>query len=118
MDGSIAWGSEAIQEAALQGVAELLAYVAIVVAVLLFLSLGLLITQTARRRQFHCARSGLDVEVEFEERGLPGMRRTARVFSCSAFEPPEDVRCNRRCLDEDVRRLWQAWSALPLRREP
>jgi hypothetical protein len=118
MDGSVAWGSEAIQETVLQGVAELFAYVALVVAVLLLFSLALLITQSARRRRFYCAPSGFEVEVNFDERGLPGMRRPMAVLSCSAFEPPNDVRCNRRCLDEDVRRLWQSWPALPLRREP
>ena len=118
MDGSIAWGSEAIQEAVLQGVAELLAYVAIVVAALLLLSLALLVTQAKRHRHFYCAQSGLDVEVEFDERGLPGMRRAVGVLSCSAFEPPDAVRCKRRCLNEDARRLWQAWPALPVRRQP
>jgi hypothetical protein len=117
MDGSIAWGSEAIQEAILQGVAELLAYVAIVVAALLLLSLALLVTQSKRRRSFRCGESGLDVEVEFDERGLPGMRRAVGVLSCSTFEPPDAVRCKRRCLNEDVRRLWRSWSALPVRRE-
>lgn len=118
MDGSVAWGSEAIQETVVQGVAELFAYVAFIVAALLLLSLALLVTQAVRRRRFYCAPSGLDVEVQFDERGLPGMRRSVGVLSCSAFEPPNAVRCSRRCLDEDVRRLWQSWPALPLRREP
>ncbi|HEV8457532.1 MAG TPA: hypothetical protein VGR44_04470 [Methylomirabilota bacterium] len=118
MDGSVAWGSEAIQETVVQGVAQLFAYVALVVAVLLLFSLALLVTQAVRRRRFYCAPSGLDVEVQFDERGLPGMRRSVGVLSCSAFEPPNAVRCSRRCLDEDVRRLWQSWPALPLRREP
>ena len=81
-------------------------------------SLALLVTQAVRRRRFYCAPSGLEVEVQFDERGLPGMRRPVGVLSCSAFEPPNAVRCSRRCLDEDVRRLWQSWPALPLRREP
>ncbi len=118
MDGSVAWGNEAIQETVLQGVAELFAYLAIVVAVLLLFSLALLVTQSERRRRFYCAPSGLEVEVNFDERGVPGMRRPVGVLSCSAFEPPNAVRCARRCLDEDVRRLWQSWPALPLRREP
>jgi hypothetical protein len=118
MDASMGWGNEAIQETMLQGVAELFAYLAIVVAVLLLVSLALFITQSERRRRFYCAPSGLEVEVKFDERGLPGMRRTVGVLSCSAFEPPDAVRCPRRCLDEDVRGLWQAWPALPVKREP
>ena len=111
MDWPVGWegGSE---EALAQLTADLLAFSAIVVAVLLLFSLGLTLSQPARRRHFYCAASGREVEVEFEERGLPGLRRAVAVRACSAFDPPQSVRCQRRCLDEDVRALWQAWTPM------
>ena len=38
------------------------------------------------------------VPVVFEEYGLPGRRRPVAVLSCSAFDPPTDVRCTCVCL--------------------
>jgi hypothetical protein len=56
-----------------------------------------------RRRGFWCAQAQREVEVEFEERGLPGFRRPTAVLSCSVFDPPTAVHCRRRCLDGDMR---------------
>jgi hypothetical protein len=42
----------------------------------------------ARRRRFWCPLHRREVEVEFDERGLPGFRRQVAVKSCSVFDPP------------------------------
>jgi hypothetical protein len=55
-----------------------------------------------KRRRFWCNGAHRDVEVEFEERGLPGFRKTS-VLSCSVFDPPTAVRCHRNCLDPEQR---------------
>jgi hypothetical protein len=60
-------------------------------------------TRAVRRRHFWCARSGREVEVEFEEYGLVGFRRAVAVLSCSVFDPPTAVGCRRGCLTQDVR---------------
>lgn len=62
---------------------------------------------TLRRRRFWCAVSRREVEVEFEERGFPGFRGAVAVKSCSAFDPPVAVSCQRRCLDATFRRQWE-----------
>jgi hypothetical protein len=69
---------------------------AIVVAALLLL-LTLLSVPAARRR-FWCVGAWRPVEVIFEEFGLPGRRLRVAVVSCTAFDPPTDVRCQRACL--------------------
>lgn len=56
-----------------------------------------------RRRHFWCQRAGDQVEVEFEESGLPGFRRPVAVRSCSVFDPPTAVTCGRSCLACEVR---------------
>jgi hypothetical protein len=61
---------------------------------------------------FWCALVGREVEVEFEVRGIPGLREPSTVRSCSAFEPQTAVVCGRRCLDAGFRRQWQP--ALPV----
>ena len=55
------------------------------------------------RRQFWCATAEERVEVEFAERGLPGFRRAIAVLSCSCFDPPSAIGCQRRCLDPTFR---------------
>jgi hypothetical protein len=117
MDWPVGREGEGLQEASMQLAADLLAFAAIAVAVLVLFSLTLMFAQPVRRRHFYCAMSGREVEVEFEEQGPPGMRRTVAVRSCSVFDPPQSVRCKRRCLDEDVRALWQAWTPMPLGRK-
>ena len=52
----------------------------------------------AVRRRFWCAGAQRDVEVEFEECGVPGRRRRIAVISCSTFDPPTKVQCDRACL--------------------
>ena len=67
----------------------------------------------ARRRRFWCAEAGREVEVQFEERGFPGLRRSTAVKSCPVFHPPTAVACRRRCLDAPFPRRWEF--ALPVR---
>jgi hypothetical protein len=73
-------------------------------------------TAVVRRRRFWCARAQREVEVEFEERGLIGVRRAVAVLSCSVFDPPAQVRCRRSCLDRDVRLRLPMALARPWRR--
>jgi hypothetical protein len=68
------------------------------------------------RKAFWCAWSGRDVEAEFLTDGVPGFRSLVAVRRCTAFQPPEDVVCARRCLDPDFRRLWDA-SSTPVAQE-
>ena len=60
-----------------------------------------------RRRRFRCAEAGREVEVLFEERGLPGMRWSAAVKSCPVFEPGTTIACRRHCLSSKFRRQWE-----------
>lgn len=55
------------------------------------------------RRHFWCAIAGERAEVEFEKRGLPGFRKATAVLSCSCFERPDVITCQRRCLDPRFR---------------
>jgi len=65
------------------------------------------------RRRFWCASRGRDVEVDFVERGLPGLPSGVGVQGCSAFDPPTAIGCRRRCLDPAYRRQWPpAWPVL------
>lgn len=56
-------------------------------------------------RHFWCGLNRDEVEVEFEERGVPGFR-AAHVVRCSAFDPPTAVACARSCVDGTFRRRW------------
>ena len=68
-----------------------------------------------RRRRFWCLRAQREVEVEFEEHGLIGFRRAVAVRSCSVFDPPTEVGCQRSCLDRDARALTPMTLARPWR---
>jgi len=106
MDWPIAYGAD------LRGLADgaataywwwpLLAWVVGVVALLV---VAVLVTGRPVHRRFWCEPAGREVDVEFEEDGLPGRRRFVAVVSCSAFGPSTDVRCRRACLDRDVASL-------------
>ncbi len=86
----------------------------VVVGLLFLFPLAVLFSRTTRRRRFWCVQSRREVEVEFEEHGLPGFRRAVAVKSCSVFDPPTAVSCRRRCLDPAFRRQWEP--ALPVGR--
>jgi hypothetical protein len=84
--------------------------VSMVLVALAIVLIGAWTAATVRRR-FWCRMSQREVEVLFERRGL--LRSIAAVRSCSAFEPPTCVACERRCLDARYRRQWEP--ALPVR---
>lgn len=94
----------------LQGLADALGpgliLMGVVLTGLLFL-VPLNVPRVVHRRCFWCAQARRDVEVEFEESGLPGFRRALAVRRCSVFDPASAVRCKRRCLDSAFRRLWE-----------
>lgn len=92
----------------LQGVANLTAWTIplwITLALLVVL-IPLVVARTVRRHGFWCRLAGREVEVDFEERGLPGFRRALAVRACSRFDPAGAVDCDRRCLDPDFRCKW------------
>ena len=72
---------------------------------LLLLPLTIPRLSVRRRRRFWCATARRKAEVEFEDRGVPGLRRPVAVVSCSCFSPPTEVGCPRHCLDSAFRRL-------------
>ena len=86
-------------------------------ALLFLFPLVVLFSRAIRRRRFWCVKSGREVEVQFEEHGLPGFRRQAAVKSCSAFDPSTTRPCGRECLDPACRPLW-APSMMADRLEP
>ncbi len=104
MGSPIESGGLEIPEAWVQSVANAFAWGirgwAVFVAIVLFLGM---LAMTVRRRRFWCDQARSEVEVEFEEHGLPGFRRASAVLSCSVFEPPTAVHCPRACLDRHMR---------------
>jgi hypothetical protein len=93
-----------------EGVADLFSW-ALIAELGLLLGLALLFHQARRMRRFWCPLMRREVEVEFEQRGLPLARRLF-VQRCSVFEPGAAVACGRRCVDGEFRR--QRWDS-PLR---
>ncbi len=65
-----------------------------------------------RRRCFRCPLRQREVEVEFLERWLLGVRRSATPIRCSAFEDDTTLECERRCTDRAFRNQWEF--ALPV----
>jgi hypothetical protein len=63
-----------------------------------FLLLMTLVFVLASRRRFWCIGARRAVDVVFEEYGLLGWRRPFAVLSCSAFDPPTDLRCTKALL--------------------
>jgi len=96
---------EAIEEVVVQGVTLGLA-LGLLGFLLLLLPLAIPRLVARRRRNFWCATGGERVDVEFEERGLPGFRKAIAVLSCSRFEPPSAIACQRHCLNAAFRRQW------------
>jgi len=97
------WGAEDVWAPnAADGVWWVLVIWALMVLGVLLLTL-LVVDPALKRRRFVCVEAGREVEVEFEERGLAGLRRAVAVRSCSVFEPPSAVECRRACLSRDVR---------------
>jgi hypothetical protein len=110
MDSLNVWPDEIGAVAMVQGFANAMAWGALA-SLLLLVTMVLLFSRMIRRRRFWCARSQREVEVQFEEFGLPGLPYTVSVKTCSMFDPPSAVACRRRCTDVAFRRQWPA--ALP-----
>jgi hypothetical protein len=49
-----------------------------------------------------------EVEVEFLERWVLGVRRSSTPDRCSAFEVPTALECARRCVDRSFRHQWES----------
>lgn len=113
MDWSGGWPVDEAREAWVQGASDVFSW-GLIAAVLFLLPLLVLFSSRVRRHRFYCAQSRREVEVDFEERGLPGFRRAVAVLRCSVFDPPTAVGCRRRCLDPDFRHQWEP--SLPVRR--
>ncbi len=99
---SVGWD---VQEAWVESAANALAWGifgwGVVVATVVLLAM---LAIRNRRRRFWCRDAHREVEVEFEEHGLPGFGK-AIVLSCSVFDPPTAVSCHRDCVDPDKRLL-------------
>ncbi len=76
--------------------------------IVLLVGFALLLFLPRSRRRLWCGVQRRVVDVEFEECGLPGLRLACDVKSCSAFDPPTAVACERWCLDRACRRRWDA----------
>ena len=61
---------------------------------------------TRRRRAFRCPLMRREVEVEFEEHRFLGVRHSAAVKGCSAFEVATAIECRRPCVSSSFRRQW------------
>ena len=73
-----------------------------IVAALVLLFATLAASRLVHRR-FWCAQAGCEVDVEFEEHGVPGLRRFIAVRRCSAFTPSTAVTCHQACLHGGIR---------------
>ena len=79
----------------------------LLVAVLLGAAAHAYIFGTVRRsRCFRCPLMRREVEVEFLERWILGVRCSATPDRCSAFEVPTALECRRRCVDRAFRNQW------------
>lgn len=97
-------GGGSLDEVAfVQTIADAVGWGLLFLALLLAIPLVLLFDRVRRQRRFWCSQADREVEVEFEETGLPGFRYPVAVRSCSEFDPLTSVACNRRCLDSNVR---------------
>ena len=104
-----------VEEIVVMGVTAGLA-LGLLAVLLLLLPLAIPRLFVLRRRNFWCATARERVDVEFEERGLPGFRKAIAVLSCSRFESPSAIACQRRCLNAAFRRQWPP--ALPVGGRP
>ena len=63
-------------------------------------------------RSFRCPLMRREVEVEFLESWVLGVRCSATPTRCSAFEVPTAIECRRSCVDRSFRHQWEF--ALPV----
>jgi hypothetical protein len=94
-----------------------LASLALVSFLLLGAAHAYLFGTVRRRRCFRCPLTRRDVEVEFLEHWILGVRRATRPHACSAFDVPTALECGRRCADPSFRIQWESpWAATRSRR--
>lgn len=103
MEIPVQWTRDEAAVVSVQNLCDALGW-GMLAALLLVVPLIALLARVVRRRRFWCSQARRKVEVEFVDQGLPGSRRSANVWSCSAFDPPTAVSCRRECLDPDLRR--------------
>jgi hypothetical protein len=96
-------------------IAQLVA-MAIVIVVATIVHRAVLLGRTRGRRAFRCAHARREVEVEFVERRLLGLRFPVAVTRCPVFDDPSAIECARPCLESAFRRRWE--SALPVVQYP
>ena len=80
----------------------------LIVSLLLASHHAYLFGDVRRVRSFRCPLVRREVEVEFLERWVLAVRRSATACRCSAFERPTAVECGRRCVDRAFRTQWEA----------
>ena len=66
-----------------------------------------------RARAFRCPLARREVEVEFLERWILGVRRATTPLRCSAFEVPTAIECRHACVDRAFRTRWESPLARP-----
>jgi hypothetical protein len=111
MHGMSLWPNEEEAMALVQGFANVMEW-ATLASLVLLMPILVVFSRMIRRRRFWCAQTQREVEVLVEERGVPGLVYASSVTSCSVFDPPTAVACERRCLDAGFRRRWPP--ALPI----
>ena len=105
MDSMILWSDDGAAAAVIQAFAGAMQWSALA-SIVLLVSLLIFFSSAIRRRRFWCALTRREVEVTFEEHGLPGVPLAVSVKCCSVFDPPSAVACSRRCADVAFRRQW------------
>ena len=83
--------------ALVQAVVEMLTWILLVQLAVLSLGLAVLSHRPAIVRRFWCTLRARDVEVAFARDALLLLGAPPTVRSCSAFDPPEAITCDRRC---------------------
>ena len=106
MELPIEWSKDPAAAMSVQSLCDALGW-GMLAALFLVVPLAVLFARVIRRRHFWCPQARREVEVEFMDEGLPGMRRSANVWSCSAFDPPTAVTCRRECADPEFRHACQ-----------
>lgn len=80
-----------------QAIVDMVTWVFLAQLAVLLVGLAVLWRRPAVVRRFWCAVGARDVEVAFARDALALLGAPLRVHSCSAFDPPEAITCDRRC---------------------
>src|SRR5262249_15184442 len=105
MDLEPMFASELDVVGVIQGFAHAIAWAGLL-SILLMAPLFVVFSCAIRRRRFWGAAQGGEGEVEFGERGIPGMPYAVSIRQCSVFGCAGAVACGRQCLDSAFRRRW------------